>query len=71
MAEVPGEIQTLLDQPEIQATVLNQPGSVRLRAMALGLSTLHYLKEQEKAGDVAVAADQNEQTNGSVLHEDA
>ncbi len=70
MAEVPREIQTLLDRPEVQATVLNQPDSVRLRAMALGLSTLHYLKEQEKAGDGTVV-DQNEQNNGSELHEDA
>ena len=48
MADIPQEITEVMDGKELRENVAQQPGSLRFKAMVLGLSALQYLKEQEK-----------------------
>ncbi|TCL57855.1 hypothetical protein EDC14_10444 [Hydrogenispora ethanolica] len=48
MSELPREIQEIMERQEFREAAERQPGSRRFKAMVLGLSTLHFLKEQEK-----------------------
>ncbi len=48
MPEIPPELQAVLKNEEIQQTVREQPGSLRFKAMVLGLSVLQYVKDMEK-----------------------
>ena len=49
MADLPKEIQEIMDRKEFRAAAERQPGSRRFKAMVLGLSTLHFIKEQAKS----------------------
>lgn len=51
MTDIPPEIKEILDSKELQKPVEQQPGTLRFKAMVLGLSAFQYIKGQEK-GDL-------------------
>ena len=48
MNDIPQEIKEALNNTELQETVQNLPGSMRFKAMALGMAAFQYLKAHEK-----------------------